>query len=55
MDLTAAVKDVSGLEEALYDLYVEEEHFDNDNLYQCGRCEKLVKAIKVSLHGIKVP
>lgn len=46
LDLTAAVKDVSGLEEALYDLYVEEEHFDNDNLYQCGRCEKLVKAIK---------
>ncbi|XP_072902671.1 ubiquitin carboxyl-terminal hydrolase 40 isoform X1 [Hemitrygon akajei] len=46
LDLTVAVKDVSGLEEALYTLYVEEEHFDNDNLYQCGRCEKLVKAIK---------
>ncbi|XP_051884676.1 ubiquitin carboxyl-terminal hydrolase 40 isoform X2 [Pristis pectinata] len=46
LDLTVAVKDVSGLEESLYALYVEEEHFDNDNLYQCGRCEKLVKATK---------
>ncbi|XP_069790189.1 ubiquitin carboxyl-terminal hydrolase 40 isoform X2 [Narcine bancroftii] len=46
LDLTVAVKDVSGLEEALCALYVEEEHFDNDNLYQCGRCEKLVKATK---------
>uniref|UniRef100_UPI00398F4C3B ubiquitin carboxyl-terminal hydrolase 40 isoform X2 n=1 Tax=Pristiophorus japonicus TaxID=55135 RepID=UPI00398F4C3B len=46
LDLTVAVKGVSGLEEALCTFYVEEEHFDNDNLYQCGRCEKLVKATK---------
>ncbi|XP_043550416.1 ubiquitin carboxyl-terminal hydrolase 40-like [Chiloscyllium plagiosum] len=49
LDLTVAVKGVSGLEEALCTFYVEEEHFDNDNLYHCGRCEKLVKATKVSL------
>ncbi|XP_038643394.1 ubiquitin carboxyl-terminal hydrolase 40 isoform X1 [Scyliorhinus canicula] len=46
LDLTVAVKGVSGLEEALCAFYVEEEHFDNDNLYHCGRCEKLVKATK---------
>uniref|UniRef100_A0A4W3HST7 Ubiquitin carboxyl-terminal hydrolase n=1 Tax=Callorhinchus milii TaxID=7868 RepID=A0A4W3HST7_CALMI len=46
LDLTVTVKGVSGLEEALCNLYVEEEHFDNDNLYRCGRCEKLVKATK---------
>ncbi|XP_067892172.1 ubiquitin carboxyl-terminal hydrolase 40 isoform X2 [Heterodontus francisci] len=48
LDLTVAVKGVSGLEEALCTFYVEEEHFDNDNLYQCGRCEKLVKATKAA-------
>ncbi|XP_048454548.1 ubiquitin carboxyl-terminal hydrolase 40 isoform X2 [Rhincodon typus] len=46
LDLTVAVKGVRGLEEALCTFYVEEEHFDNDNLYHCGRCEKLVKATK---------
>ncbi|XP_048389929.1 ubiquitin carboxyl-terminal hydrolase 40 isoform X2 [Stegostoma tigrinum] len=46
LDLTVAVKGVCGLEEALCTFYVEEEHFDNDNLYHCGRCEKLVKATK---------
>ncbi|XP_041056714.1 ubiquitin carboxyl-terminal hydrolase 40 [Carcharodon carcharias] len=48
LDLTVAVKGVSGLEEALCTFYVEEEDFDNDNLYQCGRCEKLVKATKAA-------
>ncbi|XP_067844173.1 ubiquitin carboxyl-terminal hydrolase 40 isoform X2 [Heptranchias perlo] len=49
LDLTVAVKGVSGLEEALCTFYVEEEHFDNDNLYQCGRCVKLVNATKDDL------
>lgn len=42
-----AVKDVSGLEEALCNMYVEEEYFENDNLYRCGACNKLVEASKV--------
>nr|XP_060639697.1 ubiquitin carboxyl-terminal hydrolase 40 isoform X1 [Anolis sagrei ordinatus]XP_060639705.1 ubiquitin carboxyl-terminal hydrolase 40 isoform X1 [Anolis sagrei ordinatus] len=46
LDLTVAVKDVSGLEEALWNMYVEEEHFEKDNLYRCGACNKLVEAIK---------
>ncbi|XP_061463760.1 ubiquitin carboxyl-terminal hydrolase 40 isoform X2 [Rhineura floridana] len=46
LDLTVAVKDVSGLEEALWNMYVEEEHFEKDNLYRCGACNKLVEATK---------
>ncbi|XP_006020007.1 ubiquitin carboxyl-terminal hydrolase 40 isoform X1 [Alligator sinensis] len=46
LDLTVAVKDVSGLEEALCNMYVEEEYFENDNLYRCGACNKLVEASK---------
>uniref|UniRef100_A0A452IHL8 Ubiquitin carboxyl-terminal hydrolase 40 n=1 Tax=Gopherus agassizii TaxID=38772 RepID=A0A452IHL8_9SAUR len=46
LDLTVAVKDVSGLEEALWNMYVEEEYFENDNLYRCGTCNKLVEAAK---------
>ncbi|XP_039350105.1 ubiquitin carboxyl-terminal hydrolase 40 isoform X2 [Mauremys reevesii] len=46
LDLTVAVKDVSGLEEALWNMYVEEEYFENDNLYRCGACNKLVEAAK---------
>ncbi|XP_062816190.1 ubiquitin carboxyl-terminal hydrolase 40 isoform X3 [Anolis carolinensis] len=46
LDLTVAVKDVSGLEEALWNMYVEEEHFERENLYRCGACNKLVEAIK---------
>ncbi|XP_042336124.1 LOW QUALITY PROTEIN: ubiquitin carboxyl-terminal hydrolase 40 [Sceloporus undulatus] len=46
LDLTVAVKDVSGLEEALWNMYVEEEHFERDNLYRCGACNKLVEATK---------
>ncbi|XP_053140007.1 ubiquitin carboxyl-terminal hydrolase 40 isoform X2 [Hemicordylus capensis] len=46
LDLTVAVKGVSGLEEALCNMYVEEEHFEKDNLYRCGACSKLVEATK---------
>ncbi|XP_052048957.1 ubiquitin carboxyl-terminal hydrolase 40 isoform X3 [Apodemus sylvaticus] len=46
LDLTVAVKNVSGLEDALWNMYVEEEIFDCDNLYHCGSCDQLVKAAK---------
>ncbi|NXU51782.1 UBP40 hydrolase, partial [Turnix velox] len=46
LDLTVAVKGVAGLEEALWNMYVEEEYFENENLYQCGACDKLVEASK---------
>ncbi|XP_053759515.1 ubiquitin carboxyl-terminal hydrolase 40 isoform X4 [Panthera pardus] len=46
LDLTVAVKNVSGLEDALWNMYVEEEVFDYDNLYHCGTCDRLVKAAK---------
>ncbi|XP_056676110.1 ubiquitin carboxyl-terminal hydrolase 40 isoform X1 [Monodelphis domestica] len=46
LDLTVAVKDLSGLEEALWSMYVEEEFFDGENLYHCGACNKLVSAVK---------
>lgn len=47
LDLTVAVKNVSGLEDALWTMYIEEEVFDCDNLYHCGTCDRLVKATKV--------
>uniref|UniRef100_A0A8D2KY21 Ubiquitin specific peptidase 40 n=1 Tax=Varanus komodoensis TaxID=61221 RepID=A0A8D2KY21_VARKO len=46
LDLTVAVKGVSGLEEALWNMFVEEEHFEGENLYRCGTCDKLVEARK---------
>ncbi|XP_039711503.1 ubiquitin carboxyl-terminal hydrolase 40 isoform X3 [Pteropus medius] len=46
LDLTVAVKNVSGLEDALWNMYVEEEVFDYDNLYHCGTCDRLVNAAK---------
>ncbi|XP_037704811.1 ubiquitin carboxyl-terminal hydrolase 40 isoform X2 [Choloepus didactylus] len=48
LDLTVAVKNVSGLEDALWNMYVEEEVFDYDNLYHCGTCDRLVKASKLA-------
>lgn len=44
-----AVKGVTGLEEALWNMYVEEEYFENENLYRCGACDKLVEASKVNV------
>ena len=49
LDLTVAVRNVSGLGDALWDMYVEEEVFDSDNLYHCGTCDRLVKAAKVKI------
>ncbi|XP_020034384.1 ubiquitin carboxyl-terminal hydrolase 40 isoform X2 [Castor canadensis] len=49
LDLTVAVKNVCGLEDALWNMYVEEEVFDYDNLYHCGTCDRLVKAAKSEL------
>ncbi|OBS79847.1 hypothetical protein A6R68_21952, partial [Neotoma lepida] len=49
LDLTVAVKNVAGLEDALWNMYVEEEVFDCDNLYHCGTCDRLVKAAKSEL------
>ncbi|XP_029789427.1 ubiquitin carboxyl-terminal hydrolase 40 isoform X3 [Suricata suricatta] len=46
LDLTVAVRNVAGLEDALWNMYVEEEVFDCDNLYHCGTCDRLVKAAK---------
>nr|XP_004610938.1 unnamed protein product [Sorex araneus] len=46
LDLTVAVKNVSSLEEALWNMYVEEEVFEHDNLYHCGACDRLVSAAK---------
>ncbi|XP_076198137.1 ubiquitin carboxyl-terminal hydrolase 40 isoform X4 [Aptenodytes patagonicus] len=46
LDLTVAVKGVAGLEEALWNMYVEEEYFEDENLYRCGACDKLVEASK---------
>ncbi|XP_077011579.1 ubiquitin carboxyl-terminal hydrolase 40 isoform X2 [Tamandua tetradactyla] len=48
LDLTVAVKNISGLEDALWNMYVEEEVFDYDNLYHCGTCDRLVKAAKLA-------
>ncbi|XP_066543373.1 ubiquitin carboxyl-terminal hydrolase 40 isoform X2 [Amia ocellicauda] len=46
LDLTVSVNGVSGLEEALWNMYVEEELFEGNNLYCCGLCNNLVRAAK---------
>ncbi|KAL6455804.1 hypothetical protein MHYP_G00356550 [Metynnis hypsauchen] len=46
LDLTVCVRGVSGLEEALWSMFVEEEVFEGNNLYRCSRCERLVHATK---------
>ncbi len=48
LDLTVSVRGVSGLEEALWNMFVEEEMFEGNNLYRCSRCDQLVRAAKVS-------
>uniref|UniRef100_A0ABK0M9M7 ubiquitinyl hydrolase 1 n=1 Tax=Rattus norvegicus TaxID=10116 RepID=A0ABK0M9M7_RAT len=53
LDLTVAVKNVSGLEDALWNMYVEEEIFDYDNLYHCGTCDRLVKAAKSDMDDME--
>ncbi|KAG5833160.1 hypothetical protein ANANG_G00272910 [Anguilla anguilla] len=46
LDLTVSVKGVCGLEEALWNMFVEEEMFEGNNLYRCSRCDHLVTAAK---------
>ena len=38
---------MAGLEDALWNMYLEEEVFDSENLYHCGACDRLVEAAKV--------
>lgn len=40
---------MSSLEEALWNMFVEEELFEGNNLYRCAQCDKLVTAAKVSV------
>lgn len=47
LDLTVCVCGVSSLEEALWNMFVEEEMFEGNNLYRCAQCDRLVTAAKV--------
>lgn len=40
---------MSSLEEALWNMFVEEELFEGNNLYRCAQCDRLVTAAKVSV------
>uniref|UniRef100_A0A3B5M5R6 USP domain-containing protein n=1 Tax=Xiphophorus couchianus TaxID=32473 RepID=A0A3B5M5R6_9TELE len=46
LDLTVCVCGVSSLEEALWNMFVEEEWFEGNNLYRCAQCSRLVTAAK---------
>ncbi|XP_054470070.1 ubiquitin carboxyl-terminal hydrolase 40 isoform X2 [Anoplopoma fimbria] len=46
LDLTVCVSGVFGLEEALWNMFVEEEFFEGNNLYRCAKCDRLVTAAK---------
>ncbi|XP_047200785.1 ubiquitin carboxyl-terminal hydrolase 40 isoform X2 [Girardinichthys multiradiatus] len=46
LDLTVCVCGVSSLEEALWNMFVEEELFEGNNLYRCAQCSRLVTAAK---------
>ncbi|XP_013865209.1 ubiquitin carboxyl-terminal hydrolase 40, partial [Austrofundulus limnaeus] len=46
LDLTVCVCGVSSLEEALWNMFVEEELFEGNNLYHCAQCDRLVTAAK---------
>ncbi|XP_026161733.1 ubiquitin carboxyl-terminal hydrolase 40 isoform X2 [Mastacembelus armatus] len=46
LDLTVCVCGVSCLEEALWNMFVEEELFEGNNLYRCAQCDRLVTAAK---------
>ncbi|KAM4542615.1 ubiquitin carboxyl-terminal hydrolase 40 isoform 2-T2 [Odontesthes bonariensis] len=46
LDLTACVCGVCSLEEALWNMFVEEEFFEGNNLYRCAQCDRLVTAAK---------
>ncbi|XP_063765610.1 ubiquitin carboxyl-terminal hydrolase 40 [Eleginops maclovinus] len=46
LDLTVCVCGVLSLEEALWNMFVEEELFQGNNLYRCAQCDRLVTAAK---------
>lgn len=46
LDLTVCVCGVLSLEEALWNMFVEEELFEGNNLYRCAQCDRLVTAAK---------
>nr|XP_061824121.1 ubiquitin carboxyl-terminal hydrolase 40-like isoform X2 [Nerophis lumbriciformis] len=46
LDLTVYVCGVSSLEAALWNMFVEEELFEGNNLYRCALCDRLVTAAK---------
>ncbi|XP_041827109.1 ubiquitin carboxyl-terminal hydrolase 40 isoform X2 [Melanotaenia boesemani] len=46
LDLTVCVCGISSLEEALWNMFVEEELFEGNNLYRCAQCDSLVTAAK---------
>ncbi|XP_069563342.1 ubiquitin carboxyl-terminal hydrolase 40 isoform X2 [Brachyistius frenatus] len=46
LDLTVCVCGVLSLEEALWNMFVEEELFEGNNLYRCAQCDSLVTAAK---------
>uniref|UniRef100_A0A8C4EDD4 Ubiquitin carboxyl-terminal hydrolase n=1 Tax=Dicentrarchus labrax TaxID=13489 RepID=A0A8C4EDD4_DICLA len=46
LDLTVCVCGVSSLEDALWNMFVEEELFEGNNLYRCAQCDRLVTAAK---------
>lgn len=49
LDLTVCVCGMSSLEEALWNMFVEEELFEGNNLYRCAQCDRLVTAAKVGV------
>ncbi|XP_029900547.1 ubiquitin carboxyl-terminal hydrolase 40 isoform X2 [Myripristis murdjan] len=46
LDLTVCVCGLCSLEGALWNMFVEEELFEGNNLYRCAQCDKLVTAAK---------
>ncbi|XP_068194600.1 ubiquitin carboxyl-terminal hydrolase 40 isoform X2 [Antennarius striatus] len=46
LDLTVCVCGMSSLEETLWNMFVEEELFEGNNLYRCAQCDRLVTAAK---------
>ncbi|XP_058471340.1 ubiquitin carboxyl-terminal hydrolase 40 isoform X2 [Solea solea] len=46
LDLTVCVCGICSLEEALWNMFVEEELFEGNNLYRCAQCDRLVTAAK---------
>ena len=50
LDLTVTVAGNTGLENGLFNSYVEVEKMDGSNQYRCEGCNKLVNASKVGIN-----